>query len=519
MMHPYSHYPARAAQRWPQRVALIDGERRRSYRDLDERATRLARALVGLGLRRGERVAVVQENCIAYVEAVIAIARAGGALVPMLGALTEGEHRFMVRDAEARFVVALGPEAVPRARAAAAGEATVLALANTEGATDLAALANAESAQPLVIDGAPSSLAEILYTSGTTGHPKGVTHSYATASAAMGAWASAFGVGPEDRLLGQLALSHFGGRAMDTCWVAGATLVILPGPDAKAMLGAIAEHHITMLLVIPTLLRMLLDHPDAAQADLSSLRVVLYAAAPAAPALVRRSLERLGSVLYTGFGQTEAYGLNTWMTPEDHVAALEAGGERLASVGRECAAFAQVRIFTEDGRETAPGEVGEICVCAPWATPGFWKRPDLDRARLRGGWLHTGDLGRVDGEGYVYLADRKEDKIITGGFNVYPAEVEGELAEHPAVAECAVFAVPDPKWGEAVRATVTLRPGAEATPDELVAFCRERLARFKVPKAIDVEETLPKTAVGKILRRALREPWWKDQKRDVHGAE
>jgi acyl-CoA synthetase (AMP-forming)/AMP-acid ligase II len=519
VIHPYAHYPARAARRWPGQIALVDGERRRSYRELDDGATRLARALVRLGLRPGERVAVVQENRIEYVETAIAIARAGATLVPMLGALTEGEHAFMVRDAEARFVVALAPAALPRARAVAGGKATVLALADAAGATDLAALAHRESAEPLAIDRVPSSLAQILYTSGTTGHPKGVTHSYASVSAAMGAWANTFRVGPEDRLLGQLALSHFGGRAMDTCWVAGATLVILPAPDPKAMLGAIAEHRITMLLVIPTLLRMLLDHPDAAEADLSSLRVVLYAAAPAAPALVRRSFERLGPILYTGFGQTEAYGLNTWMTPEQHVAALEAGGERLASVGRECAAFAQVRIRTEDGSDAAPGEVGEICVSAPWATPGFWKRPELDRARLRDGWLHTGDLGRMDEEGYVYLADRKEDKIISGGFNVYPAEVEGELAEHPAVAECAVFAVPDPKWGEAIRAAVTLRPGAAATPEELIAFCKERLARFKVPKVIDVVAELPKTPVGKILRRALREPYWKDQERELHGAE
>jgi acyl-CoA synthetase (AMP-forming)/AMP-acid ligase II len=245
----------------------------------------------------------------------------------------------------------------------------------------------------------------------------------------------------------------------------------------------------------------------------------VYAAAPAAPALVRRSLERLGPVLYTGFGQTEAYGLNTWMDPLEHVAALEAGGERLSSVGRECAAFAQVRICAEDGSEVPAGEVGEICVCAPWATPGFWKRPELDRERLRDGWLRTGDLGRMDAEGYVVLADRKEDKIITGGFNVYPAEVEGALAEHPAVAECAVFAIPDPKWGEAVRAAVTLRPGQAADPDELIAFCKEHLARFKVPKAIDVLPALPKSGVGKILRRALREPWWKDQGRGVHGAE
>lgn len=518
MIHPYSHYPARAAQRWPERTALVDGERRRTYRELDERASQVARAFLETGLRPGERVAVVQENRIEYVEVVIAIARAGGVLVPLLGALAGSEHAFTVRDSGARFVVALSGKAIPRAREAA-GEAQVLALAAGERATDLAALADAQPVRPCAVDRSPSSLAQILYTSGTTGLPKGVTHSNASVAAAMGAWATAFRVGPDDRLLGQLALSHFGGRAMDACWVAGATLVILPAPDPKAMLGAIEQHQVTMVLVIPTLLRTLLDHPDAGAADLSSLRAVVYAAAPAAPALVRRSLERLGPVLYTGFGQTEAYGLNTWMDPLEHVAALEAGGERLASVGRECAAFAQVRILGEDGRELPRGEVGEICVCAPWTTPGFWKRPELDRERLCDGWLRTGDLGRMDAEGYVFLADRKEDKIITGGFNVYPTEVEAALAEHPAVAECAVFAVPDAKWGEAIRAAVTLRPGQRASADDLIAFCKARLARFKVPKAIDLLPELPKSGVGKILRRTLREPFWKGEASGVHGAE
>jgi len=450
---------------------------------------------------------------------VIAIARAGGVLVPLLGALTGAEHAFMVGDAEARFVVALGADTIPRAREAASSTASVIALADSDDAVDLASLADAESTEPCSVDRPPTSLAQILYTSGTTGHPKGVTHSYASVAAAMGAWATAFAVGPEDRLLGQLALSHFGGRAMDTCWVAGATLVILPAADPKVMLGAIAQHGVTMILVIPTLLRMLLDHPDAAGAELSSLRAVVYAAAPAAPALVRRSIERLGPVLYTGFGQTEAYGLNTFMNPAEHAAALEAGGERLTSVGHECAAFAQVRICDEEGHQMPAGEIGEICVSAPWVTPGFWKRPELDRERLRDGWLRTGDLGRMDAAGYVFLADRKEDKIITGGFNVYPAEIEGALAEHAAVAECAVFAIPDPKWGEAVRAAVTLRPGKVTDSEELIAFCKERLARFKVPKAIDVLDELPKSGVGKILRRALREPWWKNQARGVHGAE
>ena len=233
MIHPYAHYPARAARRWPDRVALVDGEQRRTYRELGERATRLARALVAMGLEPGERVAVVQENRIEYVETVIGIARAGGALVPLLGVLTGAEHAFMVHDAEARFVVALSAGAIPRAKEAAGESAAILALAAGEGASDLASLAAAESAEPLAIDRPPASLAQILYTSGTTGHPKGVTHSYASAAAAMGAWATAFGVGPDDRLLGQLALSHFGGRAMDACWVAGATLVILPGPEQR----------------------------------------------------------------------------------------------------------------------------------------------------------------------------------------------------------------------------------------------------------------------------------------------
>lgn len=525
MIAPYSHYPARAARSWPEQTAVIDGDRRVDYRELDERATQLSRALIGLGLEPGQRVALVQENTIEYVRTVIAIARAGGAIVPLLGALTESEHSFMVNDSEASFVVGLSARGVERARAAAGG-ASVLSVAGdaTAGAStaadhDLSALANKETFERPSLDRPATSLAQILYTSGTTGHPKGVTHSYGSVAAAMSSWQTSFDVNPDDRLLGQLALSHFGGRAMDTCWMGGATLVILPTPDLEEMIAAIEKHRVTMVLIIPTLLRMLLDHPGAEQADLSSLRAIVYAAAPAAPALVKRAFERVGPVLYTGFGQTEAYALNTFMGPDEHAAALEQEGEWLRSVGRERPAFAQVRVVDESGAEAEVGETGEICVCAPWTTPGFWKRPELDEARLRNGWLYTGDLGHTDQRGYLYLDDRKEDKIITGGFNVYPAEVESELAEHPAVADCAVFAIPDPKWGEAIRAAVSLRPGASASEAELLAFCKERLARFKVPKAIDIMDELPRTPVGKIMRRALREPHWKNAEGGVHGAE
>jgi len=518
MIHPYSHYPARAARHWPEHVALIDGERKRTYAELDTNASIIASGLMHLGVEPGDRVSLIQKNCIEYVESVIGIARAGGVLVPMLGALTEKEHGFMLDDTQANFLIVMHADDDSRALAVAGKGVQVLSFHSAEGITDITAVAPENARQIAVVDQPPSALAHILYSSGTTGRPKGITHSYASVAAAMNFWARTFDLQPEDNLLGQLALSHFCGRAMDSCWLAGGTLVILPEADPVAILNAIEEHEVTMMLAVPTLLRILLDHPAAAEAKLDSLRIVVYAASPAAPSLVRRASKRLGPVLHTGFGQTEAYGLNTYMGPEEHLLALSEKEDRLTSVGRECAA-AQVRIKTDEGVDMPVGEIGEIWLYAPWITPGFWRRPDLDAARLTGGWLRTGDLGRVDEEGYFYLADRKEDMIITGGFNVYPAEVENALLEHEAVAECGVYSIPDEKWGEAINASVVLRPECDVTDEALLAFAKTQLARFKVPKAVHIVEQLPKTPVGKILRRVLREPFWKDSATGIHGAE
>jgi acyl-CoA synthetase (AMP-forming)/AMP-acid ligase II len=519
VIHPYSYYPARAARHWPDRVALVEGSRQCTYAELGQRATTIARVLLDLGLEPGDRVAVIQHNCIEYVESVVGIARAGGTLVPLLGALTEPEHAYIMKDSGARFIIALNQTGLGRARAIKAGSDKLLAFGQFNDATDLSAPPDGPlKTVPIAIDRPPSALAHILYTSGTTGRPKGVTHSYASVTAAMNFWATTFDLQTEDRLLGQLALSHFCGRAMDSAWVAGARLVIVPEATPDVVLSTIAEQGITMMLIVPTVLRMLLDHPDAQTVDLNSLRAVVYAASPAAPSLVERAISRLGPVLYTGYGQTEAYGLNTFMGPDEHARALADGGERLTSVGRACAS-AQVRICSDGGNDCDTGEVGEIWIWAPWSTPGFWQRPELDQRRLTGGWLRTGDLGRMEADGYVYLADRKEDMIITGGFNVYPAEVENALMAHEAIAECGAFSVPDPKWGEAIHAAVVLRDGYQADQDELIGFAKTCLARFKVPKAIHIMEELPKTPVGKILRRLLREPYWQGRERGVHGAE
>ena len=516
MKHPYSHYPARAARHWPEGVAVIDGERQLSFAELDAQASIAAAALVARGLQVGERVAVIQFNCLEFVVAVIAIARAGGVLCPMLGALTEREHRYIVADSDARFVLALDPAHLERARAVAPAPQAAFGLGRFAGADDLLAGSAVPAALP-AFDRPPGTLAQILYTSGTTGQPKGVTHSFASVSAAMNFWAATFGHRPGERVLGQLPLSHFCARAMDSAWIGGAALVILRDPSPKPVIEAIARHRVAFMLGVPTFLRMLLDDPAIETADLSSLRNIVYAAAPAAPTLVERAIRRFGPVLNTGFGQTEAYGLCTYMGPAEHAEALAGKPERLTSVGREFGA-AQVMIRADNGEPCATGEVGEICICAPWMTPGFWKNPELDAKRLAGGWLATGDLGRMEADGYLYLADRKEDMIISGGYNVYPAEVEHALAAHPAVAECGVFAVPDDKWGEAVHAAVVLRAGAQASEAELIAFVKERVAYFKVPKAVHLVDALPKTPVGKIIRRVLREPYWAGRTRGVHGA-
>lgn len=517
MIHPYSHYPARAARHWPDRTALIDGERTLTFAELDQHASTLARALVARGLEPGDRVAIIQHNCLEYVISVVAIARAGGVLTPMLGALTEPEQGFIVTDSEARFVLALAPQGLERARRIAPQPDAALAVGEFAGNDNLLAAPHAPG-DLHIVDRPASELAQILYTSGTTGRPKGVTHSYASVSAAMNFWAATFKHSPSDRLLGHLPLSHFCGRAMDSAWIGGAALVILRDASPNAILEAIATHRITFMVSVPTALRMLLDDPAIGETDLNCLKTVVYAAAPAAPSLVERAMARLGPVLHTGFGQTEAYGLNTFMGPAEHEEALMGNRARLTSVGREYA-NAQIRIVDTDGVVCAPGEVGEICICAPWVTPGFWRRPELDAQRLRNGWLGTGDLGRIDADGYVYLADRKEDMIITGGYNVYPVEVENALLAHEAVAECGVFSAPDEKWGEAVFAAVVLRPDWNVSESELIAFAKSNLARFKVPKTIKFVETLPKTPVGKILRRKLREPYWSGQDRHIHGSE
>jgi len=303
---------------------------------------------------------------------------------------------------------------------------------------------------------------------------------------------------------------------MDSSLCVGATLGLLRRADPTEILTTIGSQRISVLLMVPTLMQMLLDHAALEKHDLSSLRVVLYAAAPASPTLVRRAFAAFGPILVTGFGQTEAYGLCTTLSAAEHRDALAAGGARLASIGREAEAAVQVRLLNPSGVQVSQGEVGEICISAPWIMKGYWNLPELTAQTLRDDWLHTRDLGRQDEDGYYYLADRKDDMIISGGFNVYPREIEDVIAAVPGVRECCIIGVPDSKWGEAVRAVV-VADGPDAS--QIIEHCKAHLAAFKVPKQVDFVAALPKSSVGKILRRSVREPHWKGKTRQIHGAE
>jgi acyl-CoA synthetase (AMP-forming)/AMP-acid ligase II len=286
----------------------------------------------------------------------------------------------------------------------------------------------------------------------------------------------------------------------------GGNSVILRRPDVGEILKAVQNEKCSHLLLVPTVLQWLIDDPRAKEYDLSSLRTITYAGSPMPLEVLKRCMDKFGPILAQGYGLTEAAPFVTVHFSDDHI--LEGPRSRLlASVGK--AGFCvEARVVDEDDHTLLPGEVGEICVRGRNVMMGYWKNPDLTAKTLRGGWLHTGDIGMIDDEGFIFLMDRKADMIITGGENVYPAETEDVLYSHPAVRECAVVAAPDKKWGERVQAVVVLKDGCAVTKDELIKHCKDRLAGYKCPKDIEFWEELPKTSVGKILRRDVRKHFW-----------
>ena len=508
-------------RKYADRTALEAGDGSLTYRELDRRANAVAHALVAQGVGVGDRVALVMSNRLEYVIADLAIVKAGAAKLPLNDMLTADEFEFMLADSGTGTVIC-GPnftETIASIQAALPAVETVIGIGDASPEEFIAFESMAgDRSDPPSQSPSPEDVAGHYYTGGTTGKPKGVLHEQAGLTTNVYAHIVELGITGDDTLLLMTPLPHSAGMFLWGALLNGATSVIRPGFEPATALELIDRHAVTWTFMVPTMIYRLLDHPTLASADTSSLESLVYGAAPMTPARLREGLEAFGPVFLQFYGQTEVPNLITTLGKAEHRNAVETGHtERLSSAGYPCL-MADVRIVDSetgapsDGLEV--GESGEILATAPYTMTEYYERPDATEETVVDGWVRTGDIGRLDEDGYVYLLDRASDLIISGGMNVYSTEVEEALDEHEAVREVAVIGVPHDDWGEAVTAIVVPHDGA-VTEAEILSFADEALADYKKPKSVEFRESIPKTPYGKMDKRALREPYWEDEEREV----
>jgi acyl-CoA synthetase (AMP-forming)/AMP-acid ligase II len=509
----------RNARHFPNRPAVIFQDRVMTFRQLDERSSRLANALLGLGLGKGDRVAFQMSNRPAIVEIEVALYKAGLVKVPLNARLSPAETLDVIGNADPRvFLVGDSHAASVQEQlgAMAAVEHFVAVGSPVRGWHDYEALLAQASDTSPDADMAPDDLAVLHYTSGSTGKLKAAMQTVGNRlSHLRKVGMHRMRVGPGDVLLLSGPLTHASGMFLQPFLYQGGAILIQDRFDPDELLAAAARWRATYTFMVPTMLNRLATHPGLHRHDRSSLKQIAYGGAPMAPARIREAWDALGPVLSQGYGGGETTGGLILLSTEDHARAIAEAPHRLASCGRPIGE-SEVMVMGEAGRPVQGDEVGEIVVRGPDVFAGYWREPELTaQAFDANGWLHTGDLARVDDEGYIYIVDRSKDMIISGGFNIYPTEVEQALYRHPAVYEACVVGVPDDTWGEAVKAVVVLREGQRATEQDIVRHCRELLADFKKPRSVDFVAELPRNPNGKLSRKAVREPFWAGRDRRV----
>ncbi|HVC54447.1 MAG TPA: long-chain fatty acid--CoA ligase [Stellaceae bacterium] len=496
----------RAATINPTASATIFGDRRRSWAETRDRVCRIADGLGRLGLTRGDRVAVLALNSDRYFEAFFAVPSLGAIIVPLNTRLAPAEISYILEDSGAKMLF------VDDAFAALPGRLGTLSAVSEiihlgEGPTPAGMRAfEALRGDPVTFDDiGGDDVAGIFYTGGTTGRSKGVmlTHQNLIANAAM--IIPAVGYRSDSIYIHAPPMFHLAdGASTFAVTMVGGIHVFIPRFDAADLVAAVVRHRVTNTLLVPTMINALASFPDLAAYDLSSLRVIPYGASPMPDAVIKKAATALPGVRFLHvYGMTEAAPLVTAMELE-----TEPAGERRKSCGRP-ALLVDVRIADLDDNEVPRGTVGEIQVRGPNIMLGYWNQPEVTQAALRGGWYHSGDGGYMDDDGYVYVVDRLKDMIITGGENVYSAEVESAISTLQGVAEVAVIGIPDERWGEAVHAVVVPDSGRMLTPEQIVSHCRTLIAGYKCPRSVEIRQTsLPLSGAGKVLKGPLRDPFW-----------
>jgi long-chain acyl-CoA synthetase len=514
-----THGLRRAMQVNPNGLAVVCGERRRNWREVGERVARLAGAIRGLGVREGDRVAVLSLNSDRYLELYLAVGWAGAVIVPLNIRWSPLENEDAIRDCRAEVVFvdkAFAPVGTALAKAIPA-----LKLVYADDGDVPAGMASYET---LIAQHEPMAdamrkrddLAGIFYTGGTTGRSKGVMLSHGNLMAnALNALGEGLWPGTAVYLHAAPMFHLANGAAMYSVLLSGGSNVVIQSFTPDGVAAAVQKEGVTDVLLVPTMIQMFVDHPTLGSYDLSSLRRIAYGASPISDAVLMRAMKALPTTEFTqAYGMTELSPIATLLHWKEHIGDGRAKGRHRAA-GR--ATFGcEVKIVDVDDKVVPSGVVGEIAVRGDVVMMGYWERPEETARAVVDGWMHTGDGGYIDDDGFVYVVDRVKDMIISGGENVYSAEVENALAQHPAVAQCAVIGIPSERWGEQVHAVVVLKSGASATSEQLMEFCKGLIAGYKCPRSVDISTIpLPLSGAGKVLKRELRKPYWENRERRV----
>lgn len=494
----------------PDRAALREDDRADSYAQLEDRTARIAAMLLAAGLEKGDRIAWIGKNSDLYFSLFYGAARVGIVMVPIGWRLAPAEWAYIVKDTGARILFT-------GSQFGAAGDALAGEVERVMAEDEARALIDATTRREFAAAGPDDAVLQ-LYTSGTTGNPKGAVLSnrnlFALRKHAEGSDQAYTKWDDDEVVLVAMPCAHIGGTGLGIMAVsAGLPAMVLPEFTPDAVFDAIETGGVTRLFVVPAALHIMLQQPRCTQVDYSRLKYILYGAAPMPLELLRQCMKVFNAAFIQVYGMTETTGTITVLPPEDHD---PNGNARMRSAGKPLSGV-EIRIVDGAGHDLAVRDVGEIWTRSSNNMVGYWNLPDATKGTITDdGWIKTGDAGYLDEDGYLFIHDRVKDMIITGGENVYPAEVESAIFGHPDVLEVAVIGVPDDKWGESVKAVCVPRADTVLDPDSVMAWARERIAAFKVPRSVDVIAALPRNASGKILRKDLRAPYWAGRERQVN---
>ena len=504
--------------RYDERPCMYLGDTIASYKEVRLQTSQFAQALQSKGICNGMRVAVISGNRpeVLYNIAAMQISGCCGTSLHPLGSLDD--HAYVMNDAGIEaliFDASLFQQRAQELKEKVPSLKHLLAFGETEVGEDYSTLAQQFEPQPLVApDVSPEDIGSIVYTGGTTGKPKGVMQTYRSAAYMTMIQMIEWQWPEELRMLIATPLSHAGAAFFVPVLQKGGCIFVSQGFDPAAIFKLIEEQRITATMLVPVMIYMLLDSPEAKTADLSSIKTIFYGASPMSPARLKEGIEKWGQVFYQFYGQSESPMVLVNMRKEDHDLSKP---ERLSACGRPTP-WLDVALLDSDNQPVAQGEAGEICVRGPINMKAYLHLPEQTAETLAGDWLHTGDVGRLDDEGFLYIVDRTKDMIVSGGFNVFPREVEDVISANGSVAQVAVIGVPSEQWGEEVKAVVVLRPGVESSDtltEQIISDVKTAKGSVQAPKSVDYVEAIPLTAVGKPDKKVLRASYWEGQQRSV----